>query len=202
MKTLSYIQVFGILAALGLAGCASSNAPDRGGATLQGAPRPIVSQSVMDKAAIAGAQGQPASRVVIAPDQLVAPGTYRLLIVDGQTVLVRETDPRKILTSPAVQIVATDPMSTDLAIQPALLPQEVTEEIVKNRAQTDEALRTLPQLMAQVNALKAEQKRLTDENTELLTVIRQAVANANANQAAQAAAAAAGAAKPQGQTQQ
>jgi hypothetical protein len=141
-------------------------------------------------------------RIVLAPDQLIVPGVYRLLVVDGQTVLVKETDPRKILMSPAVQIISTDPMGTDLAIQPALLPQEVTEEIAKNRAQTDAVMRAIPQLVERINALGAEEQRLIDANAELMRIVvqyRQAETAAKAQAAAAAAAAAKAAATPQAQ---
>lgn len=121
-----------------------------------------ISKAVLDKA------DPPATsqKVVLAPDQLIVPGTYRMMVVDGRTVLVRETDARKVLTSPAVQIVAADQSGTDLSLQPALLPQEVSEEIVRNRAQTDAALRVLPGLMAEQRRQAEELRRLREAKTQ------------------------------------
>ena len=118
-----------------------------------------VSKAVLDKA---DPPELAAEKVTLAPNQLIVPGTYRMMVVDGQTVLVRETDPRKVLTSPAVQIIAADQSGTDLSLQPALLPQEVSEEIVRNRAQTDAALRVLPGLMAEQRRQAEELQRLRE----------------------------------------
>jgi len=161
--------ICGAMAAAVLSGCSSSSSStgtkgtrDRAGAQPPGAPRVPVSAAVLNKNTPATLPEQ----ITLPPGQLIAPGTYRIVVVDGNTVLVHETDPRKILTSPAVQVIASDPMGTDLSLQPAMLPQEVAEEIVRNRAQTDVALRALTAVLAEQKRQGEELRRLRGSNQQ------------------------------------
>lgn len=173
MNTLYRRALLVVGTAIALGGCSSTQSGEmgglssRGGATIEAAPRSRISKGVMDQAVASSNVGQQRHDRPVLPNELVVPGTYRLVVVDGKTMLVQETDARKVLTSPAVQIIAADPMTGDLSIQPAILPQEVTEEIVRNRGQTDQILRALPQILAENKRLSSEIKQLSEEITQL-----------------------------------
>ena len=64
------------------------------------------------------------------PDEIVLPATYVLEWRDGRQVLRRVDDERRVANTHAtVRIVADEAVRRDLAVQPALLPQETAELI-------------------------------------------------------------------------
>src|SRR5258708_20394764 len=77
------------------------------------------------------------------PEMIFLPAAYRLVVLNGQTVLVRETDEAAMRPAPASMRVVTGEIARgELSYQPALLPQEIAQELVKVRqahAQHDES---------------------------------------------------------------
>jgi hypothetical protein len=132
------------------AGCASNPGliNSKKGASLETAPRSPINVLVIDKIDPPGMQPATTS-----PAMLTMPATYRQVTVDGRTMLVRETDPRKVLTTPGVQVIAGDIANGDIAVQPGIMSQEIAAEIVRTRAQVDELTKVLPQVAAQMSAM-------------------------------------------------
>lgn len=145
-------------------GCTSNGSKSKG-AKIQGAPTPDVSMNVINLVDPPDSK-RPGTTMTI-PNQMTMPATYRLQVVDGRQVLIRETDPRKILTSPTIAVIAGDVSTGDVGIQPALLSPEVATEIVKNRVQTDKILQLLPEFAAQMTAMAEQTKQLQQHNVTL-----------------------------------
>lgn len=117
---------------------------------MQTAPKTPVDVLVINKIDPPGASSQQPSQV---SSVMAMPATYRQVVVDGQTVLVRETDPRKVLTTPGVQVIAGDIANNEIAVQPGLMSQEMAAEIVRTRAQVDELANLLPKILAQLESM-------------------------------------------------
>ncbi|AHF94960.1 hypothetical protein OPIT5_00050 (plasmid) [Opitutaceae bacterium TAV5] len=178
MKTLLLAFLLFNVAFLG--GCASSGPAKRKGAAVQGAPVPDVSTEVVDLVDPPGRMDNGPRYVMGAfPGELTVPATYRAQVIDGKYVLVRETDPRRILSSPSITVIAGDISGGDLAIQPALMPQEIAEEVTRNRVQTAELLRLLPEFRSQMDAMGKQAEELYRHNQVLAARLSEVAAAAH-----------------------
>jgi hypothetical protein len=104
------------------------------------------------------------------PERIFLPASYRLVLLEGQLVLVRETDPKALLQAPAsLRILAGEIARGELGYQPGLLPQELAAEVAANRessARMDNALeavmRRSRELSEQALELQAQSRRLAE----------------------------------------
>jgi hypothetical protein len=175
-KTKSSKGIVPLLAAfaclLALSGCAGNrNAPKHArGATAQGAPVSDVSVLVINEVDPPGPRQvrAAAGEAAVTGEPMTLPATYRRMVVDGKTVLVRETDPRRMLASPAVTYIAGDAGQGDVSVQPGLLPQELAAEIVRTRARSEALGSVLPQVLQRMDALAAEAKKMQEANLALV----------------------------------
>lgn len=158
------------VALLLLCACAAPNRPQAGpGAAMVGSPRTPVDAAVVGSGprAVAGGTDRDSIRL---PDRITLPASYRLVLLDGHLVLVRETDPQTLLQAPSsMRIVMGELARGELAYQPALLPQELAAEVAANRessARMDNALeavmRRSRELSEQSMDLQAQSRRLAE----------------------------------------
>jgi hypothetical protein len=149
-------------------GCAAPGRPQAGpGAAAPGAPAPPFDGSLAARPAPAPAGGGERGPVRL-PDQIELPASYRLMLLDGHLVLVRETDAQALQGAPAtMRIVAGEIARGELAYQPGLLPQELAAEVAANRessARMDNALedvmRRSRELSGRALELQAQSVRL------------------------------------------
>jgi len=151
-----------------ICGCASPRRPQAGpGAENVGAPSPRVDPGILG----GGADGpDPLHDPVRLPARITLSACYRLVLLDGHLVLVRETDPQALLQAPAsMRIVAGEIARGELAYQPGLLPQELAAEVAASRessARMDNALedvmRRSRELSAQALELQAQSSKLAE----------------------------------------
>jgi len=160
MKTAFAIGFAGLL----LAGCSSPSARQPGPAMEPpGVPRSAGTGPAPD--------GSAAPRAIEAPDRIEFPATYRLVVVEGHLVLVRETDAQALVPPPtSLRVVTGEIARGELAYQPGLLPQELAAQVAANResaARLDNALAEVMErsrlLSAQALELKAQSQRLADQ---------------------------------------
>ena len=102
------------------------------------------------------------------PNIIEIPSAYRWVIVDGNPALLRETDPRKITAGGAMQIVAGDVSRGEVAIQPALLPQEIAAELTRNRALQAQMITSFDDANRKVAELIAETRTMQERNAQLV----------------------------------
>lgn len=157
-----------ILAVLG--GCTAQSRPQaEPGATRLGAPNPSFDVAVLT-GAVPGANPSADREAIRMPDRITLPSTYRLLLVEGHLSLVRESDSQALEHGPSsMRIVMGEIARGELAYQPALLPQELAEEVASNRessARMDNALGAVMQrsreLSEQALELEAQGKKLAE----------------------------------------
>lgn len=158
------------VAVLMLVGCASQPHKKTKGAQPQGAPRSPVSADVLQAADAADPSAQRPVQYS-GRGQIVVPAVYRLVFQDGNPVFIRETDERRLNGHPAVRLVASDSGSGEVNLQPALLPQELAQEIVTNRAQTQALMEVVPQLQRGAAALDQQAEMLARQNRQVLEII-------------------------------
>jgi hypothetical protein len=153
-----------------LGACAGQNRPQaEPGAQGVGAPRPAADPELAD-----GARPTPREATerepIRMPDRITLPASYRLLLVDGHLALVHETDSQALEPPPtSMRIVMGEIARGEIAYQPALLPQELAEQVASNRessARMDNALETVMQrsreLSDQALELEAQGKKLAE----------------------------------------
>jgi len=154
----------GLAAVLLLAACSFPSARQPGPAMeAPGVPPPAAAGSTPGRAA--------APRALEAPDRIEFPATYRLVMVEGHLLLVRETDAQALAPPPtSLRAVAGEVARGELAFQPGLLPQELAAQVAANResaARLDNALAEVMErsrlLSAQALDLKAQSQRLADQ---------------------------------------
>jgi hypothetical protein len=155
-------------AAAAAAGCASADRPQSGpGAAKVGVPRAQVDTAVLLPPS---GGGEAAPGPVQLPDRITLPASYRLVLLEGHFVLVRESDPQALVPAPAsMRIISGEIARGELAYQPGLLPQELAAEVAANRessARMDNALedvmRRSRELSAQALELQAQSRRLAE----------------------------------------
>ena len=136
-----------------------------------GVPQTLVSRAALDRVDPPGDRTPRAGLSpppVAPPEMIVLPAAYRLVVLDGQTVLVRETDEAAMRPAPAsMRIVTGEIARGELSYQPALLPQEIAQELVKVRrahAQHDEAAAEMNRRADEL----VEQARLMQEQNRIL----------------------------------
>ncbi len=154
------------------AGCSSPSKKNSGGKP-QGVPRSPVTAEVIERmdAADASSARPSTSYAVALPNQIVVPAQYRLIYQEGRPVFVRETDARRISTHPAVSLVAAEPGSGEVNLQPALLPQELAREIVANRAQTQAVMEVVPKIEQSVELLGQQAELLSRQNRQIMDIV-------------------------------
>lgn len=152
------------LACAALCGCSTVSAPPLGPAV---APLGVPTTGFDPRLAVSAAPSREPLRL---PDTLQIPAEYRLILLDGQLALVRETGTEAARPGHgSLRIVAGEAARPDPSYQPALLPQELAAEVAANRessARMDNALASVMQrsrdLADQASALEAQGKRLGD----------------------------------------
>lgn len=151
-------------------GCASQPHKKAKGAQPQGAPRSPVSAEVLEAADAADPSARrPGEYQTMG--KIVVPASYRLVFQDGNPVFIRETDARRLNSHPAVRLVASEQGSGEINLQPALLPQELAQEIITNRAQTQALMEVVPQLQQSVAVLGQQAETLAKQNREVQKLI-------------------------------
>lgn len=167
------LRLFSLCVVLVGAGC-NSTSKMRQGATVQGAPRsPVEVQRVLTAAyeqgflEVAGGGGG-AKQTVQLPNQITVPGTYRQVLVDGSTMLVRETDQRQALVGNRFNIISGDVSRGDLSFQPALLESELAAELVRQRAATAEMDESSLKMAEQAQELLKATQALARKQTEIV----------------------------------
>lgn len=163
-------------AALLFSGCANKGAGlgSSQAATAAGAPRPLVNPSVVDRVDPPDRTHVENRGTVSLPSIIELPAAYRWSLVDGRPVLVRETDSRKITAGGTMQIVAGDVARGEIAIQPALLPQEIAAELTRNRALQTQMIAAFSEVNQQVASLIAETRTMQQRNAELMQQLARA----------------------------
>ena len=159
-------------AVIASAGCSSSS-KRANGAKPQGVPQSPVSSEVIGRmdAADASSARPSAYSAASLPNQIVVPAQYRLIYLEGRPVFVRETDVRRIAAHPAVSLIAAEPGSGEVNLQPALLPQELAREIVANRAQTQAVMEIVPKIEQSVELLGQQAELLSRQNRQIMDIV-------------------------------
>jgi hypothetical protein len=157
------------------AGCASKTAQSKQGAQAPGAPKLQVSPRVIDLV-----DPPDASRPRVAradADKIVLPACYRLVLVDGKQVLVRETDAQAIQGNPgSLRIVTGEIARGEISYQPGLVDQELAEEVVRTRQSQAAADNAAINLTNQSAEVVAQSKQLQAQNKALAIRLAQIAA--------------------------
>lgn len=174
---------------LGLVACSSS--PKRPSK----APVSDVTPSVMDEAVRAQLElvaAMRARQIADAPPTFTLPGVYRPVLVDGQMVLRKETDPKLIAGNYAVVLV--DPSRGDISHQPGLMPAELAREVVILKQAQAKQVEIATALVSGVNMVGQQAGQLAAQieatraaNTALAAEVARLQAEAKANPAPAAA---------------
>lgn len=161
-----------ILSALLISGCATTEQNARKGAQSPGQPKSPVSPRVV---ALVDPPDDTRPRQIAAnADRIVVPACYRMVIIDGQQTLVRESDEQAIQGNRgSLRVVKGEVARGEISYQPGLIEQELAEEVVRTRqaqAQTDEAA---VELTKQSEELMKQSKLMQTQNKILATQLAQ-----------------------------
>ena len=139
--------------ALALAGCVSH--PGAIGPTAPGRDTSPISPRTIEKAEAA-------------PEVVPLPTAYRLMLLDGQLVLVRDHDPAQV-----VRIESTPLSSPE---HPELLPQEMAAEVERNRASGARMDNALKAVMDRSRDLEQQAQVLGEQSKHLADMLAEAEA--------------------------
>lgn len=144
-----------------LAGCAATPRTPGPPPASVGAPESAVDRSVVGAIAAAPPPARP-------PDRLALPAAYRLVLLDGQLALVRESDAEALAPAPAsLRVVVGEVARGELAYQPGLLPQELAREVAANRESSARMDNALDQVLERSRDLARQALQLQEESRTL-----------------------------------
>ena len=107
-----------------------------------------------------------------APEVLPLPEAYRLMLLDGQLVLVRDHDPG--------QVVRIESGPTSSPEHPELLPQEMAAEVERNRASGARMDNALKAVMDRSKDLEQQAQVLGEQSRKLADMLADAEARMHA----------------------
>jgi hypothetical protein len=116
-------------------------------------------------------------RAISLPDRIVLPADYRVLVLDGHLALVRVADAQALEPAPpSLRIVAGETGRGELAYQPALLPQELAQEVERSRSSSARMEAALADVMQRSRELSSQAVQIEDEGRRLAALLEGAQA--------------------------
>lgn len=158
-------------------GCATRREPAGPGVAGVGAPNSPVGEDVLPRGG--AAEGLSGREPIRLPDRITLPASYRLVLLEGHLVLVRETDPTTLLQAPAtLRILAGEIARGELAYQPGLLPQELAAEVAANRESSARMDNALDAVMRRSRELSEQALEIQEQSRRLAELLAAAEARA------------------------
>jgi hypothetical protein len=147
-----------------LGGCAQpQRLQEARGAAQVGAPNMTVDPGVMGGSS--DKEDRPSIRL---PERIALPASYRLVLLDGHLVLVRETDPQALEPAPtSMRVVVGEVARNGFTTPGSLLPQELAAAVLSSRETSSRMESALEAVMRRSRELSEQALELQAQSRKL-----------------------------------